>query len=455
MSVTIERKGTKIILPTDLPTSEAVAILELQAEEETRIVNFHQVIDGAAWADAAVCFMRALRQVYGWTGTTPTLTMFGPRPPGMLRIPTGPDTYETIPWGSITVPGIKGHLCPSIAVKDGTQFLAINGTFETRSMQKVEAICDLTRELLKSQSIYRGKAVALTHPSDEDGCDITDGLPAFFDTYNVDEDSLFFSKDTREFVEMSLFTPIEKSYQCTRLGVPLRRGILLEGPYGTGKTLTAAVTAKKANRHGWTFVHVKNADMFANAVEFARRYQPAVVFCEDIDTEFDGPRDASTNTILNTLDGVSSKNDEVIVVLTTNNIEKIHPAMLRPGRLDAIVSLTTPDRDTVEKLLRFYGSKVVSPDDDLSSVSLALEGQIPAVIREVVERAKLATISRGGESVLPADLMVAARSVSNHVMLASRKPAEVPSDRVEAARVLASALKNGHNTEVRGLLQNV
>ena len=63
--------------------------------------------------------------------------------------------------------------------------------------------------------------------------------------------------------------------------------------------------------------------------------------------------------------------------------------MLRPGRLDAIIDVTAPDAKAVEKLVRLYGRETIAADADLTLVGEALAGTIPAVIAEVVKRAKL------------------------------------------------------------------
>jgi SpoVK/Ycf46/Vps4 family AAA+-type ATPase len=72
--------------------------------------------------------------------------------------------------------------------------------------------------------------------------------------------------------------------------VPLKRGVLLEGPYGTGKTLTAFVTAKKCVENGWTFIMLDRVAALKEALTFARMYAPAVVFAEDIDRSVEGER---------------------------------------------------------------------------------------------------------------------------------------------------------------------
>jgi ATPases of the AAA+ class len=195
-------------------------------------------------------------------------------------------------------------------------------------------------------------------------------------------------------VETNLFTPIIRAQDCLENGIPVKRGILLAGTYGTGKTMAANVASRHATDAGITYVYVPRADELSDAIEFAKQYQsPAcVVFCEDIDRSVNGERSVEMDDILNILDGVDTKNANIITVLTTNDLESINPAMLRPGRLDAVINVTPPDGPAVEKLIRLYGKGTISADTDLTEAGKALSGNIPAVIAEVVKRAKLAQL---------------------------------------------------------------
>ena len=69
--------------------------------------------------------------------------------------------------------------------------------------------------------------------------------------------------------------------------------------------------------------------------------------------------------ILNVIDGIESKGTEIITVLTTNNLGNITSAMLRPGRLDAIVSVRAPDAKAAQQLVRLYAGTLLAADDDL------------------------------------------------------------------------------------------
>ena len=125
------------------------------------------------------------------------------------------------------------------------------------------------------------------------------------------------------------------------------------------------------------------------------------------------------------IDGISSKGTEIMVVLTSNHVEKINRAMLRPGRLDAVITITAPDQQAVKRLIRLYGRELVDPNDELELASAVLTGQIPAIIRECTERAKLYAIGRSDDDnslqITDEDVHGAAVGMKPHMDLLEQK----------------------------------
>jgi hypothetical protein len=86
--------------------------------------------------------------------------------------------------------------------------------------------------------------------------------------------------------------------------MPLKRAILFEGDYGTGKTLAAFLTAQIATANGWSFHYCRpGRDNIATVMKTARLYQPAVVFFEDVDTIAEGGDADDVSQLLDIFDG--------------------------------------------------------------------------------------------------------------------------------------------------------
>jgi len=199
---------------------------------------------------------------------------------------------------------------------------------------------------------------------------------------------------------------------------------------------------------------LSDVDGLAFAVQFARRFQPAVIFSEDIDQALAGPRrDTRVNAILNTIDGIESKGTEIMVLLTTNHLDKLNRAMLRPGRLDAVIPVLPPDKPAAIQLVTKYAGKLLAATpEELDGVGDTLAGQLPAVIREACERAKLSAIANHGdaEQITADDLLDASKGMALQVELLKdeqpdeREPIEKAADTLGLAIRTAVGGGNGH-----------
>jgi len=148
------------------------------------------------------------------------------------------------------------------------------------------------------------------------------------------------------------------------------------------------LTAQIATEHDWTFLMCRpGQDSLIQALEMARMYQPAVVFAEDVDTSA-GPQTKETiERHLDLLDGIKQKGLRLLTVFTTNHAEQIHKAMLRPGRIGAVIHVGAMERPGVERLARRVIGEALDPETDFDEVFRRTEGYMPAFVRECFDRA--------------------------------------------------------------------
>lgn len=427
--VSVEHKGTKIILPSDphdMTYKEGIEALTMRMKEEQTDVSVNEIVKSFPF-DGAYAFMKAMKVIYGWASPVPTPSFFGPIPPRTISLEIAYGVTTQIIWGEFAIPGIEGQLKTGVYQSDtGMMYFNIQGVVKKKHMADVKRVADLTREIVAQHSIYRGQAIRLD--CDKNGQVDFNKQPKFLDLTRVNPNELTYSEEVMTQIQTNLFTPIEHTATCRKYGIPLKRGVLLQGPYGTGKTLAAFVTATKCVSSGWTFILLDKVSGLNGALTFARLYGPSVVFAEDIDRAVTGERSVAIDDILNTIDGIESKGSEIITILTSNHVENINVAMLRPGRLDAVIHVTPPDAKAAEKLLRIYGRETIKDSDSLEEAAKELDGKIPAVIREVVERAKLYSIGRNPNAerveITGTDLLHAARGMKAHLDLLTPKKEE-------------------------------
>lgn len=433
--------------PTPMTLRESSEVLRRKADEEEQEISVSEIIDCLPW-DGAQAFGKAIESLYGWGIMQAKRGFFGIKIPPVVRsIKTGPGPKDTMQvfWGQTFIPQMDALLETSAAMKDGKYVFQIAGTIKKNQRHNLETLVALTRIYANTKSIYKGKAIRMF--VDAKGNLDPDKEPEFLKLSDETIRDLIFSDDVKNQIETNLFAPIQYPDACRELKIPLKRGVLLEGRYGVGKSMTATATAKLAIDNGWTFIMLDRVAGLKQVLDFAHRYAPVVVFAEDIDRVIAGDdRTVSIDDVLNTLDGVQGKNHEIITVLTTNHADKINRAMLRPGRLDAIVTVTPPDADAAQKLMRLYGRGLIDPAAPLDKAGEALAGQIPAVIREAVERAKLAGIAREGgvpTKLVDEDLVVAAGTMKAHLdLMDGQKPVEKTHEQIIGEAFLAS-MKDG------------
>jgi ATP-dependent 26S proteasome regulatory subunit len=443
LDVPIKYDGRAITLPGDpgeMPLGKAIEALVRKQKDEEQPYEVHEVID-AYPLDAAVAFVKAMTKLYGWASPQTVKTMFGDKPPHMISVKVGKNDADVVqcPLGAFKLPGVDQLVHTVI---QSNKFI-IHATIEKKHKHLLLELATETRKIVKEESIYRGKAIRLT--VDTYGELDFDNPPSFMDVSDTDETSLIFDADIQSQIDNNILVPIKHTAECRAIKIPLKRGILLEGPYGTGKSLTARMTANMCELNGWTFILLDKVQGLRVALEFAKRYSPAVVFAEDIDRVM-SERNEDANDLINTIDGVVSKGTEIMTILTTNFADKLDPVIVRPGRLDAVISLRAPSDEAVRKLIRVYAGSLLAENANVDKAAKELSGQIPASIRECVERAKLGMIGRGSSSLSDADVTTAAKTMKNHLALLNRKKTEQTMAE-KLAESLSNVVRNGNDTE--------
>lgn len=442
--------GEQITIPEKMTIPKAIEVLKARYEYLQTELVMQEEFDVFPW-EGGLALMKALQRKYGWAQAIPVPGFFGPQPPQMISIDIDVDEKVDIPWGRFSVPGVKGFLQTGTCMIKGRLSFQLSAKILRNDEEVVKGIAAEMRKILQEESLYRGKAIKIKFYG-EDGDELAIPELQFMDTRGIKPEQLILSADVMESVETNLFTPITRVRELVKNGISIKRGILLGGTYGTGKTLAASVASKLAVETGVTFLYVGKADELSDAVKFAQRYNdPAVViFCEDIDREMDGERDEQMDELLNIIDGLDTKRSNMIVVLTTNNIEGIHPAMLRPGRLDAVIDVAAPDAKAVEQLLRFYGGDKIAKTTDLTEVGAVLSGCIPAIISEVVKRAKLAQLKLCAEGkpinlISAQALLESAKTMQRqlHLLNKDRTPSTEPTFKQVMTEAVVHAFNGG------------
>lgn len=377
--------GVKIGLPKGMTYGKAKKVLTRLEEEAETQTHFSQTFRYRP-DDGAYAALQVIKAKWGMALGKVQHTFFGTIPAEKRTINIGVGQTMQVPWGLIEIPifdGLELYLAET-KDRDYGSIFRIHGQGPRKYQDEIQGFFDDVEEYLRTNSIYRGQALV---GSDD---------PEFLDLEHFDPAKIIFSDEVTSTLAGTLFAPIRYTDAMRREGISLKRALLLEGPYGTGKTSIGQMTAQIAVANGWTFISAKpGRDKVEDVLRTARLYQPAVVFVEDIDIESSNGEADNVTRLLEAFDGITSKGGELQVVMTTNHLDRIHKGMLRPGRLDAVVHIGQLDRNGIERLVRvIVGEDKLDQATDFDAVGKAMEGFLPAFVKESITRAVTFAIDR-------------------------------------------------------------
>jgi len=430
VDVKVERRGESIILPEGMTNKKGIEWLQLREAEDQRVVDVHEFIPGFP-LDCAHALQEAVYQRYGFKDLRTTPGFFSDTPPAFVNVPidhTGKAVEVFV--GRFGIPKFERSSYLE-TTPDGHNGLWVTGEIRHKEMPELKKLIELTRKLLEEKSLYRGKAFNLKWSADpkKPGFETPTFMPPL--PGNV---KLLVNDGAQFIIDTSILALIKKAARARAMGTPLKRTILCEGAYGTGKTLLAGAIADLAPLYGWTFIYLHDVTKLPEAYKLATRYGNVVLFAEDLDQAVKGSRE-EVHKVLNAIDGVDTKGSEIMLILTTNHVEELPEGMRRPGRIDVILPFRAPDSKTAAKVVEMYAGKYLAPGTSLVSVGEKLNGRIPVVIREVVERAKLhalAEIADDQEIVLDeVGLLAAADAMNYHLAMLDAQMPKPPASVIE------------------------
>lgn len=179
-------------------------------------------------------------------------------------------------------------------------------------------------------------------------------------------------REIKEVIEL----PIKHPELFETLGVAQPKGVLLYGPPGTGKTLLARAVAHHTD---CTFIRVSGSELVQKYIGegsrmvrelfvMAREHAPSIIFMDEVDSIGSARMESSGGggdsevqrtmlELLNQLDGFEATN-KIKVLMATNRIDILDPALLRPGRIDRKIEFPNPNDKSRLDILKIHSRKM-------------------------------------------------------------------------------------------------
>ncbi|MFC1704826.1 AAA family ATPase, partial [Nanoarchaeota archaeon] len=239
------------------------------------------------------------------------------------------------------------------------------------------------------------------------------------------------AREIKEVVEL----PLLKPQLFKKIGIKPPKGILLYGPPGTGKTLLAKAVAASTNS---TFIEVVGSELVQKFIgegaklvkeifELARKKAPSIVFIDELDSlaakrmeiGTSGEREVNRTfmQLLAELDGFKPLGD-VKIIGATNRKDILDPAVTRPGRLDRMIHIGSPNKAARLQIMKIH-TKMMTLDKDVNINALTdkMEGFSGAEIHAVCTEAGYFAIRQNRTKILKEDFSKAIEKVKKEEKL--------------------------------------
>ena len=202
-----------------------------------------------------------------------------------------------------------------------------------------------------------------------------------------------------------------------KLGAKVPKGVLLHGPPGTGKTMLAKAVAAEAGAKFYAQSAASFVEMFVGLgaarirrlFRKARKSRPAIIFIDELDAvgatrgnDISGEKDQTLNQLLVEMDGFGGS-DDLVVIAASNLIEKLDPALMRPGRFDRQIFVAPPDLAGRVEILEVHSRNKPVAEVDLEIVARQTAGLTGADLANICNEAAIFAGRKGREVVLTED----------------------------------------------------
>lgn len=274
----------------------------------------------------------------------------------------------------------------------GMSSLSLDVMAEDRS--QAESFMKEIQRYIAKHNVYRGKMLSID--CKDNAAMISGGSGIKFHTLpDIARESIILPEGLLKRIERQTVEVGKYSEALHKAKRKLKRGILLHGKPGTGKTLTATYLASAMKERTVLILTGQAQGLIENSCKFARWLHPSMVIIEDVDLiAEDRTQRNSCNTallldLLNQMDGLSDDLD-ILFVLTTNRPEILEPALAsRPGRVDQAYEVPLPDAECRKRLFDLYSIGLTVNVKDMESLIKRTAGASGAFISELMRKAAL------------------------------------------------------------------
>lgn len=327
----------------------------------------------------------------------------------------GPDGWDPPSWTAVDIGGLRRHperlraaFPPGTLLPEATVVLSVDlrgghgdpscltAHVRRDDRDAAAAMLDELIEQADARNPYRGRVSRATLHRGGLALEIVD-LPS-----TLTRDTVILPAETWAEVDLAVRAVRYQHETLNAAGLGCRRGLLLAGPPGVGKSALAGVVAGELVPEFTVLLVDSKAgeSLLTSLVTEAQRLQPALLVLDDLDL-WVGPRHGNSRGLSELLSGMEIEPESRILVLaTTNDASGLDAAAIRTGRFDGIITVDFPDRIACAAILTalLRGLPCAGALVDTAAVAASLPDRTSGSdLREIVRRAVLSdSVTTGG-----------------------------------------------------------
>jgi cell division protease FtsH len=292
------------------------------------------------------------------------------------------------------------------------QYDVIQVAARTKNADAVKEVVQEIENYAKENNFYKGQKLDFN------------GKLSFIKAGHQDWDEIVLDPVMKEQIRQNTTGFITNTDQWKRYGIPVKRGIILGGDPGTGKTIVCKALISEAD--GMTCIVtdsicMANPKLIIALFSIADTLSPALIIIEDIDMigmerDIFSPSAPPLLTLLAVMDGITEKQN-IITVGTTNSIDKLDKTLReRPSRFDRIFLFSRPDNDKRAQILRNQAKTIPMSEELIEYIAKKTNQYTPAQLKEIVYGMVISRVSTSRDivdlSIDDADRVISQMEVS-------------------------------------------
>jgi cell division protease FtsH len=300
--------------------------------------------------------------------------------PVYADVNTGSETMNLLVSGQILVEKDKDRYSITVAVNP-----ILRGSVQMEgSAEKKEGMSQFIADVLTIadvENFYRGKKLEFS------------GRIRFLDIGHKTWDTIVLDAETKAEIKANSIGFLRQEERWMQFGIPVKRGILLCGEPGTGKTVICKALMSEAEDITCIITNayaLAEGGYITQLYELADDLSPCIVFIEDIDligqsrTESGYHHGPALIDLLAELDGVEEQ-EKIVTIATTNLLETLDKALSqRPSRFDKVIKLTRPSVQYRRELISLLCRKIPMEKNIQEYLAIKAENCTPAQLQEII-----------------------------------------------------------------------